>query len=66
MAAAVARYRSMPESVKENIMIYLLQQIAGNVETPSQLIQSARGYEKIAAGMHEPIIAYLLCEIANL
>lgn len=47
------------------VIIYLLQQIAGNTMTPDQLMQAASCLRCIPAGIQSEIQTYLLCAIVN-
>lgn len=58
-------YNCIPTGAQSEVMIYLLQQIAGNTETVNQLMENSKCFKCIPAGMQPEVITYLLCQIAN-
>lgn len=58
-------FKCIPSGTQSEVMIYLLQQIAGNTETTDQLMDHSKCYKCIPAGMQPEVITYLLCQIAN-
>jgi len=64
LQAAAACY-CFPKATQEAIMIYLLQQIAGDTSTPSELAEKAACLCIPDAKQREAVITYLLCSIVN-
>ena len=58
-------FKCVPAGAQTEVMIYLLQQISGNTDTPDQLMQKANCMRCIPRGMQSEVITYLLCQIAN-
>lgn len=65
LVAAANCFKCIPGGMQPEVMIYLLQQIAGNTETPDQLVQSAKCFKCIGQGMMSEVIVYLLCQTVN-
>jgi hypothetical protein len=62
---AAACYKCVPAGAQNEVIIYLLQQIAGNTQTPDQLMQSATCLRCVPQGMLQEVMVYLLCQIVN-
>lgn len=54
----------IPPGKQGDVMIYLLQQIAGDTSTPKELMEKAKCM-CIPPGKAEEVMAYLLCQIVN-
>ena len=65
LAQAAACMSCVPRGMEQEIMIYLLQQIAGNTQTTDQLMESAKCIKCVPAGSQPEVIIYLLISIAN-
>lgn len=50
----------VPKGLRGAVQIVLLQEMAGNTETPAELMESAKCFECIPAGMRKAVIIYLL------
>lgn len=61
---AAARCYCFPKDVQDAIIIYLLQQIAGDTSTPSELAAKAAKMRIPDEKQREAVITYLLCQIA--
>lgn len=63
---AASGLQRIPAGMQGPVMIYLLQQISGNTQTPQELADSARCYANcIPDGMVKFVLAYLLCSAVN-
>jgi hypothetical protein len=65
LAQAANCMKCIPTGMQPEVIIYLLQQIAGNTQTTDQLVQSAACFKCIPSGMQADVQTYLLCQIAN-
>lgn len=64
--AAKCFQQCIPKGLSESVKILLLQNIAGNTETPAELMESAKCiHQCVPKGFEGAIIIYLLCAIAN-
>jgi len=54
----------IPPGKEGDVMIYLLQQIAGETSTPKELMEKAKCY-CFPKGEKEAVMTYLLCQIVN-
>jgi len=55
----------IPRGAADAVQIYLLQQIAGNTMTPSELMEAAACYDCIPKGMRDAVQIYLLNQIQD-
>lgn len=53
----------IPKGEENAVIIYLLQQIAGNTMTPNELMEQAKCLRCIPGGMQQEVIIYLLDQI---
>lgn len=60
-----AKCMCIPPGKELEVMVYLLQQIAGDTSTPSELMAKAKCI-CIPKGKTEEVMVYLLCQILNL
>lgn len=65
LLAAISCYRCIPNGLKGDAMIYLLQQIAGTNYTADELMELAKCNRCIPRGFQNEVIVALLCQIAN-
>jgi hypothetical protein len=65
LLAASACLKCISNGVKPDVMIYLLQQLAGNTMTPNQLMAQASCNRCIPDGMKWDVAIYLLTQIAT-
>lgn len=59
-----AKCMCIPSGMEGQVMIYLLQQIAGDTSTPKELLEKAKCM-CISEGKTEEVMVYLLCQILN-
>jgi hypothetical protein len=55
----------IPAGAQNEVILYLLAQIAGGSTDPNTLMQEASCMRCIPAGMQDEVITYLLCQIVN-
>ncbi len=55
----------IPQGAADAVQILLLQEIAGNTMTPSELMEAAACYDCIPKGMRSAVQIYLLDQIAD-
>jgi hypothetical protein len=65
LMAAAKCMKCIPTGMQPEVIIYLLQQLAGNTMTPNQLMTAAKCMKCIPAGAQPEVQTYLLCAIAN-
>jgi len=55
----------IPDGLKDDVVIYLLCQIAGITPDPNALIAASVQFQSLPKGIKQEIIAYLTCQAAN-
>lgn len=65
LIAASKCFVCVPKGMQNEVIIYLLQQIAGNTQTPNELLESAKCLKCLPPGTLPEIQVYLLCQIVN-
>lgn len=57
-------FSCIPKGSQEEVMVYLLAQIAGGSTDPATLMQEAKCFKCIPKGELEEVMAYLLCQVS--